>query len=190
MPLAETASIFCETIMNNHLLKTFTSPSDRLSVLENALQGDTQVIIDILSRYLFETELFKAASGPVSKQQMKTMMIHAQKEAYGEGLDENNLHPYMWLVKGHYYSAGLNFYNFPYAFGLLFGKGLYAQYLKNPHDFIQRYDDLLAMTTKANVEEVAATMGIDVTQRSFWEDSLRLIERDIDEVVELFQQTK
>lgn len=190
MPLAETASIFCETIMNNHLLKTFTKPSERLSVLENALQGDTQVIIDILSRYLFESELFKVATGPVSKQQMKSMMIAAQKEAYGEGLDEQHLHPYMWLVKGHYYSAGLNFYNFPYAFGLLFGKGLYAQYLKNPSDFITRYDALLAMTTQANVEDVAATMGIDVTQREFWVDSLRLIERDIDEVVHLFQVTR
>ena len=96
----------------------------------------------------------------------------------------------MWLVKGHYYSAGLNFYNFPYAFGLLFGKGLYAQYKKNPTSFIQRYDDLLAMTTKATVEEVAATMAIDVTQKDFWMESLNLIGEDIREVIQLFEQTK
>lgn len=190
MPLAETASIFCETIMNQHLLRTFTAPAERLSVLENALQGDTQVIIDILSRYFFETELFSVAQGPVSKQQMKAMMVKAQQEAYLDGLDANQLHPYMWLVKGHYYSAGLNFYNFPYAFGLLFGKGLYAQYKKNPTSFIQRYDDLLAMTTKATVEEVAATMAIDVTQKDFWMESLNLIGEDIREVIQLFEQTK
>ncbi|MBE0701181.1 MAG: M3 family oligoendopeptidase [Acholeplasmataceae bacterium] len=187
MPLAETASIFCETIVNNHLLAQITKPEERLSVLENSLQGDTQVTIDILSRYFFETNLFEKAIGPVSKNQMKDMMIQAQKDAYGHGLDHDVLHPYMWLVKGHYYSAGLNFYNFPYAFGLLFGKGLYAQYLKDPKPFLQSYDDLLALTTKADVEDVAFSMHIDVTKKEFWLNSLKLVKKDIDEVVLLLK---
>lgn len=189
MPLAETASIFCETIVNNHLLKTFTNPAERLSILENSLQGDTQVIIDILSRFFFESKVFDKAHGPIDKKQMKSMMIEAQKEAYGDGLDEKNLHPYMWLVKGHYYSAGLNYYNFPYAFGLLFGKGLYAQYLKEPKKFLKRYDTLLSLTTKEHAEEVARSMQLDITQPDFWKDSLEMIKKDIDEVVQLFEQT-
>ena len=188
MPLAETASIFCETIVNEYLLKTFTNPEERLSVLENSLQGDTQVIIDILSRYLFETNLFEKAHGPIDKNVMKTMMIDAQKAAYGKGLDENYLHPYMWLVKGHYYSAGLNYYNFPYAFGLLFAKGLYAQYLKEPDRFLKRYDTLLALTTKEQAEEVARSMNIDITKPEFWTNSLSIIKKDIDEVISLFNQ--
>lgn len=190
MPLAETASIFCETIVNNHLLAQITDPKERLSVLENSLQGDTQVIIDILSRYIFETNLFSKASGPISKHVMKEMMINAQKEAYLEGLDHNHLHPYMWLVKGHYYSAGLNFYNFPYAFGLLFGKGLYAQYLKDPKSFLTNYDNLLTLTTKTSVEACAMAMGIDVTKKDFWLDSLGQVKKDIDEVIHLFKTTK
>jgi oligoendopeptidase F len=187
MPLAETASIFCETIINNHLLKTITNPEERLSILENSLQGDTQVIIDILSRYFFETALFEKASAPVSKNQMKEMMITAQKEAYLDGLDHDILHPYMWLNKGHYYSARLNFYNFPYAFGLLFGKGLYAQYLKDSESFKAKYDDLLAMTTKADIITVAKTMDIDVEDERFWMDSLEMVKKDIDEVINLFK---
>ena len=186
MPLAETASIFCETVVNNHLLSELTKPEERLSVLENSLQGDTQVIIDILSRFIFETHLFEKSSGPVSKQQMKEMMISAQKEAYLNGLDHEQLHPYMWLNKGHYYSAGLNFYNFPYAFGLLFGKGLYAQYLKNPKSFLKNYDALLSLTTKTSVEEAALSMNIDVTKKDFWIDSLEQVKKDIDEVCSLF----
>ena len=188
MPLAETASIFCETIMNNHLLKTMTKPEERLSILENSLQGDTQVIIDILSRYFFETSLFEKASGPVSKHQMKEMMIKAQKEAYLDGLDHEILHPYMWLNKGHYYSARLNFYNFPYAFGLLFGKGLYAQYLKDPMSFKEKYDDLLRVTTQADIVDVAKTMHIDVEDEQFWTDSLEMVKKDIDEVISLFHK--
>ena len=187
MPLAETASIFCETIMNNHMLKTFTKPEERLSILENSLQGDTQVVIDILSRYFFESALFEKASGPISKHQMKDMMLQAQKDAYLDGLDHEILHPYMWLNKGHYYSARLNFYNFPYAFGLLFGKGLYAQYLKNPEGFKAKYDDLLQMTTKADIVTVAKTMDINVEDESFWTDSLEMVKKDIDEVISLFK---
>jgi len=187
MPLAETASIFCETIVNNHLLSQITDPQERLSVLENSLQGDTQVIIDILSRFIFESNLFEKAGGPVTKHQMKQMMLDAQKEAYLNGLDHDILHPYMWLVKGHYYSAGLNFYNFPYAFGLLFGKGLYAQYLKDPNTFLKNYDDLLALTTKTSVEECAKSMGIDVTKKDFWIDSLNQVKKDIDEVIKLMK---
>lgn len=187
MPLAETASIFCETIMNQHLLKSINSPSERLSVLENSLQGDTQVIIDILSRFFFEKELFEQAQGPVSKTKMNEMMIKAQKDAYTDGLDHEQLHPYMWLVKGHYYSAGLNYYNFPYAFGLLFGKGLYAQYKKNPTKFVKEYDALLAMTTQTTVEKAALTMGIDVTSPLFWKESLTIIASDIAEVITLLK---
>lgn len=188
MPLAETASIFCETIVTNHLLSELDSDEERLSVLEIALQGDTQVIIDILSRYIFETSIFKLAEGPISKDQMKELMIKAQKEAYQDGLDHDVLHPYMWLNKGHYYSSGLSFYNFPYAFGLLFGKGLYAIYLEDKEKFIKNYDKLLALTTKATVEDVAASMGIDVTKKDFWVSSLNLIKKDIDEVIKLLNK--
>ncbi len=185
MPLAETASIFCETIMSNYLQEKFENLEEKLSVLELRLQSDTQVIIDILSRFIFESKVMSEANRPISKHEMKAWMLDAQKEAYGEGLDSNYLHPYMWLVKGHYYSAGLNFYNFPYAFGLLFGKGLYAQYLKDKTKFIEKYDELLKLTTKEDAEVVAQSMGIDITQKSFWIDSLEMIRKDIEEVIKL-----
>lgn len=188
MPLAETASIFCEAIMNDYLLSGVKDDSEKLSILEMGLQGDTQVIIDILSRFLFESKVFESANRPISKHEMKTWMLEAQKEAYQDGLDHQNLHPYMWLVKGHYYSAGLNFYNFPYAFGLLFGKGLYAQYLKDKEAFIKNYDKLLKLTTMADAEDVALSMGIDITEKSFWVDSLKMIEQNIDQVIDLFKK--
>jgi pepF/M3 family oligoendopeptidase len=188
MPLAETASIFCEAIMNDYLLTTVKDDMEKLSILEMGLQGDTQVIIDILSRFLFESKVFESANRPISKHEMNQWMLDAQKEAYQDGLDPKKLHPYMWLVKGHYYSAGLNFYNFPYAFGLLFGKGLYAQYLKDKPSFIKNYDKLLKLTTMADAEDVALSMGIDITQKSFWVDSLSMIAKNIDEVIALFQK--
>jgi pepF/M3 family oligoendopeptidase len=185
MPLAETASTFCETIVNNAALKIATR-EESITILENSLQDATQVICDIYSRFLFESNLFKTRTDhPLSVEELKNMMLNAQKQAYGNGLDHNALHPYMWLIKPHYYSAGLNFYNFPYAFGLLFAKGLYAKYLENPEFFKAKYDDLLAASGRLNVVNVCKIMDIDVESTEFWTESLNIVKKDIEKFVEL-----
>ena len=126
MPVAETASTFNENIIMNTAIKE-ASDEEKIALIESQLQDTTQIIVDIYSRYLFETAVFenREQSFMFSKD-LEEMMLSAQKEAYGDGLDQSYLHPYMWACKPHYYSTGLSFYNFPYAFGGLFSKGLYA----------------------------------------------------------------
>lgn len=180
MPLAETASIFCETIVMNAALKS-ADTDEALSIVEHSLQEASAVIVDILSRYIFETELFeKRKIASLSSDQLKDAMLRAQKEAYGEGLDNDLLHPYMWACKPHYYEASMNFYNFPYAFGLLFAKGLYARYLDEGDSFIPKYDALLFETGKNDIKGVLATVGVDSTDINFWRGSLEIIKKDID----------
>ena len=179
MPIAETASIFCETIVVNAALKE-ADEKEALTILEQSISDACQVIVDIYTRYLFETELFKVREDhPLSVNELKEVMLKAQKEAYGEGLDPDVLHPYMWLNKTHYYSAERNFYNFPYAFGLLFSKGLYAEYLKRGEEFVAEYDELLAITGKSTVKDIALTMGIDITKPDFFRASLEIVKEDI-----------
>ncbi|MGN7471168.1 M3 family oligoendopeptidase [Brevibacillus sp. SAFN-007a] len=185
MPIAETASILCETIIAKAALAQAT-PEEAFSILENDISGASQVIVDIYSRYLFETAVFaRRAEGSLSVNELKELMLQAQKDAYGDGLDHAALHPYMWVCKPHYYSADFNFYNFPYAFGLLFAKGLYAEYRKRGEAFVQQYDQLLSVTGKRSVADVAAIMDIDVRSVDFWRSSLALIEKDIETFVEL-----
>ncbi len=180
MPLAETASIFCETIINNAALSKADKNSAE-SILEADISSAGQVIVDIYSRYLFESEVFKRReSGSLSVDELKDIMIKAQKESYGEGLDENVLHPYMWLIKPHYYLADWNFYNFPYAFGLLFAKGLFAIYLERGKSFIEQYKSLLEATGRNSIINVAAEVDIDVCDKKFWIQSLEMISRDIE----------
>jgi pepF/M3 family oligoendopeptidase len=179
MPLAETASIFCETIVFNAALKTAT-PEEALVILENSLMGSTQVIVDIYSRYLFETTLFEnRENASLSVDELKEAMTKAQIEAYGEGLNAETLHPYMWMCKPHYYSAGTSFYNFPYAFGLLFAKGLYALYQKDPGSFVNKYDELLLATGCNSIHDVLKIVGIDSHQPDFFRNSLELIKQEI-----------
>lgn len=185
MPIAETASIFCETIVVNAALKE-ANEKEVISILESSISDAAQVIVDIYSRYLFETELFnRRKTHPLSVNELKDIMLDAQANSYGEGLDPNIKHPYMWLNKPHYYSAGRSFYNFPYAFGLLFSKGLYAEYLNRGESFIKEYDDLLNATGKNNIKDVALRMNIDVQDPEFFRGSLKLIEKDIEKFIEL-----
>ena len=191
MPLAETASIMCQTLMAKKMIDDMTDPYEKLTVVEESLQEDSQCVIDILSRYLFETKVLEQpVSRPLSAADMCNFMNEAQDQSYGDGLDSEYKHPYMWLCKSHYYSAGLNFYNWPYAFGLLFGKGLYKQYLKDKEAFVKNYDQMLRNTGFMCVEDVALSMNIDVTKKDFWIESLKFIEEDIDLFEALLKETK
>ena len=185
MPIAETASIFCETIVTNAALNE-ADKLEQLSILESSIQDAAQVIVDIYSRFLFESEFFKRRKDHnLSVDEVNEIMLDAQRKAYGDGLDEEALHKYMWVNKSHYYSAGRNFYNFPYAFGLLFSKGLYAKYLEVGNKFVDDYNDLLKITGKNSIEDIAKTANIDVTDPAFFESSLELIKKDIDKFISL-----
>ncbi|MBQ3367489.1 M3 family oligoendopeptidase [bacterium] len=184
-PLAETASIFCETIINKAALKEADKES-ALAILESAISSAGQVIVDIYSRYLFETALFKAREvAPLSPEQLCEEMTKAQIESYGDGLDENVLHPYLWLIKPHYYNPDWNFYNFPYAFGLLFAKGLYAKYTETGSSFAEKYEFLLSETGKRSVTDVAKIVDVDLNDINFWKNSLELIKEDISKFLDL-----
>ena len=186
MPVAETASTFNETVIMNAAIRDAASDEEKMMLIESTLHDVTQVICDIYSRYLFETEVVeKRKDGFLFSDDLEDIMLRAQKKAYGTGLDHSQLHPYMWICKSHYYDAGLNFYNFPYAFGCLFAKGLYAQYQKEGPAFVDKYNRLLEATTVSSVEDVAAMAGIDITKPDFWRDSLAIVETMIDEFIAL-----
>lgn len=185
MPLAETASTFCETIVKNRLMADAT-PEEKLLLTETAIQGYTQIIVDIYARYLFETAVFEARKeGSLSPEQLCDLMINSQVQAYGDGLDTSTLHPYMWMNKVHYYYASNNFYNFPYAFGLLFAMGLYAKYEAEGDAFATRYNDMLRLTGKATIQDVGHFMGIDLSDIAFWRGSLQMMTREIDTFLSL-----
>lgn len=185
MPLAETASIFNETFIFNQALEGAANASERLTLLDEQLKDMNQVITDILSRYYFETAVFeRRADGLPDAGEFSALMLDAQRRAYGDGLDASLLHPYMWICKGHYY-MGINFYNFPYAFGLLFGLGVYAQYVQKGKAFLPVYDELLASTGSNSIADVCASVGIDVRDRAFWRQSLEIVRAKAEQFEEL-----
>ncbi|MDR0273526.1 MAG: M3 family oligoendopeptidase [Clostridiales bacterium] len=182
MPLAETASTFCEMIVTSAALQTLP-PEEKLQMLENTLQDATQVILDIYSRYLFEKSVFEARKDhPLSVAELNEFMLSAQRTAYGDALSE--LHPFMWAIKPHYYSD-FSFYNFPYAFGHLLANGLYKIYDNDPASFGEKYDNFLRVSGKMPITESCKMLGIDVESADFWKDALSVIKTKINEFEEL-----
>lgn len=187
MPLAETASTFNECVVMASAIDHAADRQEKLALIESQLQDATQIICDIYSRYRFESMVFE--NRPEQFMHADTLcqlMQKAQKECYGDGLDENAMHPYMWVCKSHYY--GPTFYNFPYAFGGLFARGLYAQYEKEGEAFIPKYNRLLRTTTVATAEDTAKVAGIDLTDKQFWRDALQTIADQIDLFCQLVEE--
>lgn len=188
MPLAETASIFNEQLLAHMVLKD-AKPEEQLSLLEGSLMETNQTIVDIYSRYLFETEVIDTrADHAMSVEELKAAMLRAQEASYGDGLDPDVRHPYMWACKSHYYSSGYNFYNFPYAFGELFGKGVFAQYLQKGAAFVPDYCRLLRSCGSGTIAQVAASVGIDVHDPDFWRSSLEVVKGNIDRFCALVEK--
>lgn len=183
MPVAETASNFNELIIVNDAIAK-ASGAEKIALIESQLQDCNQIIVDIYSRFLFEDEVIRRRKNKfMLADELEQIMLDAQKQAYGDGLDPSFMHPYMWCCKSHYYSAGLSYYNFPYAFGGLFSRGLYAKYLEEGEAFLPKYRALLKATTVKSVEEVAEIAGIDLTKPDFWRTSLQMIADRIDEFI-------
>ena len=179
MALAETASIFCETLLFERAAEQVSDDAERLALLDNHLLGATQVVVDIHSRFLFESELCRRRRRTsLSVAELNTAMLDAQEAAYGDGLHPEHRHPYMWAVKPHYFTP---FYNWPYTFGLLFGIGLYARYVDDPDRFRAGYDDLLSAVGMADAVTLAGRFGIDVRDGAFWAESLAVLGRHIDD---------
>ena len=186
MPVAETASTFNEVLVMNTAIKEAKTKDEKLALIESELMDACQIICDIYSRFTFEKSVFENRDMEfMDADRLSELMLMAQKKAYGEGLDENYMHKFMWLCKGHYYSGGLSYYNFPYAFGGLFARGLYAKYEKEGKGFVKTYKEMLKATAVTDVEEVATIAGIDLTKKEFWCEGLKIIADRIDEFSDL-----
>jgi pepF/M3 family oligoendopeptidase len=186
MTLAETASIMNETIISNAAIVQAATSEEELAILETSLSSSSQVIVDITSRFLFEKEVFeRRASSELSADDFCEIMLNSQKTTYGDGLDERYMNKYMWAWKVHYYIPSFSYYNYPYAFGLLFGTGLYSLYRERGPTFVNDYEALLSSTGEATPAELADRFGIDIHKPEFWRDSIDVVAERIDRYAKL-----
>ncbi len=178
MALAETASTFCETIVSRAMFEA-AADEEKVTFLNGELVRDNLIVVSIHSRFLFEKHVYETrATRELSAKELCDKMSEVQLECFGDVLDPEFTHPYMWCVSPHYYSTA--YYNWPYTFGLLFGLGLYKRYEADPDTFRAGYDDLLASTGSDDAAALCARFGIDICTPDFWRASLDVIRERID----------
>lgn len=185
MNVAETASTFAETIIADATVRNASSDEEKISLLANKLEGATAMFLNIHARFLFEDAFYtERAKGIVSEKRLNELMVEAQKEAYGDSL--SSYHPHFWASKLHFFIDSVPFYNFPYTFGYLFSLGIYAEYLKQPEGFEEKYIALLRDTGSMKVEDLAKKhLKVDITQTDFWTAGIELVAEDVKEFIRL-----
>lgn len=181
--IAETASIFCEAIINNELIKR-VQPEEKAILLERSISDTAYYVVDMYGRYLFECELYERRKvGILSVPELNKIRMKSMKQAYGDSIDVMSMNPYSWVNNLGFYLAGNEFLNIPYTFGVLFSKGLYAEYRKKGRDFVTDYEKFLKITSKNNIVDIGQFMNIDVHSVDFWNGAMKMIEEDIKEFI-------
>lgn len=192
MTLAETASIFNETLVNDAAMEACDDPGEKLMLVDQKLQQAYVMFCDIHCRYLFDRYFYEERkNGTVPRARLDELMIEAQKKAYGKLLDPSGYHPLFWASKLHFYITDSPFYNYPYTFGFLFAGGVYDRAKREGSAFAPKYKALLADTGKMTSEEVAMKhLGVDLTKDDFWKDAVARAVVDVGEFAKLAGQVK
>ncbi|MFS1517837.1 M3 family oligoendopeptidase [Bacillus sp. SCS-151] len=185
MNVAETASTFAEMIVADAAVQQANSKEEKIALLEDKIQRSVAFYMNIHARFMFETAFYEERKkGMVSTKRLNELMLQAQKEAYCDSLEQ--YHPHFWASKLHFYITGVPFYNFPYTFGYLFSLGIYKKSQEEGKQFEEKYIALLQDTARMTVEELAHKhLGIDLTQRDFWEQAVKLSIEDVKQFMEL-----
>ncbi|WP_060981861.1 M3 family oligoendopeptidase [Vibrio splendidus] len=188
MTLAETASIFAENIVRDHLLKQAQTRNEKLEMLWEELSSSLALMVNIPVRFEFEKAFYQQRKkGELTAQQLCDLMETTWKEWYGDAMTEAD--PYFWASKLHFSISQVSFYNYPYLFGYLFSKGVYAQRDAKGEQFYGDYVSLLRDTGSMMAEEVVQKhLGMDLTQADFWQQSIDMVKVQIDEFERLLDQ--
>jgi oligoendopeptidase F len=182
MTLAETASTFAENVLTDYLLTTHAQdPLTIAEILDTRLEASAAFLLNIPMRYDFEHALYEArGKGEVATSQMQSMMVEAQRAWFGDCLDPEQMDPWFWASKLHFFITHVSFYNFPYAFGYLFSNGVFARAREAGPGFFPQYVELLRQTGDGMAEAVARrVLNIDLEDEAFWLSSIDLVAQDL-----------
>lgn len=187
MTIAETASIFFETLICDKAFKMEDS-NERIIILEYELNSATQTIVDIYSRFLFEREVFDRCKDEfLTSEDLNMIMLNAQRCAYGDAMHDEYFKE-AWIYKSHYYDFNYNFYNYPYAFGLLFSLSIYSKYLNGMNNFHEKYEELLRNSGKSSLEDLGKIFNVDIRKREFFKLSIDILRNKYNEYKSLINE--
>lgn len=187
MTLAETASIFAETVLHDALIQKATSFEEKVEFGWNDIEGAMALLLNIPTRFEFEKKFYERRKDRVvGAEELCKLMDETWSKWYGDTLSKND--DLFWAHKLHFHIAGLSFYNFPYTFGYLFSLSIYARRKELGADFMKTYVEILRDTGRMTAEDlIQKHLGEDIRRPEFWQKAIDVVKEKINKFEKLVQ---
>jgi oligoendopeptidase F len=181
LTLAETASVFGETIVFGRLLDRAPSAESRLGLLAESLEGSIATVFRQVAMNRFEHAIHTARreQGELAVEQINDLWIANQADLVGDSVELTENYRTWWSYVPHF--IGTPGYVYAYAYGQLLALSVYARYLEEGEPFVPRYLDMLRAGGSKSPEELGAIVGIDLADPRFWDNGLQLVRKQLED---------
>ena len=180
LTVAETASVFGETIVFNRLLDLADSARSRFMLLAEKVDGAIATVFRQVAMNDFESRVHNArrTEGELSLDRFGDIWIQTQTDLLGDAVELDDEYRLWWSYVPHF--IHVPGYVYAYAFGFLLATSVYGVYEQRGPQFVPEYLEMLAAGGSKSPEELARLVGCDLADKSFWDGGLKMIERDLD----------
>jgi oligoendopeptidase F len=181
LTLAETASVFGETLVFRRLLDEADSAESRLSLLAENIEGSIATVFRQVAMNRFEDLAHSARreQGELSVERIGELWHQSQDELLGDAVEITDGYRSWWSYVPHF--IGTPGYVYAYAYGQLLALSVYGRYLEEGESFVPKYVEMLSAGGSRSPEELAAIAGLDLADPNFWRSGLRLVEDQLEQ---------
>jgi oligoendopeptidase F len=181
LTLAETASVFGETVTFGRLLEQVTDPNEQLALLASNLEDQIATVFRQIAMNRFEHSIHteRREAGELSVERLGDLWVASQAEMLGDSVEITEGYRTWWSYIPHF--IGTPGYVYAYAYGQLLALSVYAQYEARGPEFVPQYLDLLRAGGSMAPEELGRLVDVDLADPGFWDRGLDIIERRLDE---------
>jgi oligoendopeptidase F len=188
LTLAETASVFGETVTTQRLLDLLEDPAERFSLLAASLEDSIATVFRQVAMFRFEQQCHteRRTVGELSVDRFGELWAATQTDMLGDAVEVTEGYRSWWSYIPHFIATPG--YVYAYAYGQLLALSVYAQYQRRGASFVPAYLDLLRAGGSSSPEELASIVGCDLTDPSFWDAGLRIVEQQLDDALAAARQ--
>ncbi len=179
LTLAETASVFGETVTSNRLLSMIDDPNERFALLASSLEDSIATVFRQIAMNRFEHAVHTArrTEGELSVERFGDLWVESQQAMLGDSVEITDGYRSWWSYVPHF--IGSPGYVYAYAYGQLLALSVYAQYREQGDAFVPAYLDLLRAGGSDTPENLARIVGCDLADPDFWRNGLKIVENQL-----------
>ncbi|MDG1187989.1 MAG: M3 family oligoendopeptidase [Ilumatobacter sp.] len=180
LTVAETASVFGETVTSSRLLTTLEDPTERFALLASTLEDSIATVFRQVAMNRFEDSCHKTRrnKGELSVEQFGDLWAESQHEMLGDSVEITEGYRSWWSYVPHF--MGTPGYVYAYAYGQLLALSVYARYIEEGDAFVPAYLDLLRAGGSRSPEELGKIVGCDLADPDFWANGISIVEGQLD----------